>query len=304
MKLFSAILISLVMCSMCFAEDISKVSLPLEVKEEMKISGDDPSIQGKQWNRWESENFVVCALNDTQTQYLHEHLELVKAWALTRWGLGDAPFTAECRLLCVDDAAMFEKLFGLKKSTAEIRRSADGKIKLSIIYLLTDNKPSRVVPVPLTEVCISEFNQRWSEYWGWWAYRGMSILNGSIDQIKSNLINLNDDIKENRTVYFGKSLFEMTREQYLALPADKQEAFDRSSVVLCLMVRKEFGQEKSLRLLKKTANRSDPELALQELYRFKNYADFDLTFKKYMADLCHDIAIGKTPVSYLQIKEK
>ncbi len=39
-------------------EDIQKVSLPTEVKQEMKVSVTDPAIEGKVWNRWTSKNFV------------------------------------------------------------------------------------------------------------------------------------------------------------------------------------------------------------------------------------------------------
>jgi hypothetical protein len=297
-------LLTLLLVNICFAEDIRKVALPIEVKDEMQVPSNDPSIEGKQWNRWTSENFTVCALNDKQAQYLHQHLELVKNWVYNRWGLGDIPFSGECRIICVDDCALFEKLFGIKQSLTQIRRDANGKIKLSVMFLLTDNKPSQVVPIPLTEVCLAEFNQRYSEQWGWWNYRGMALLNGSIEQIRSQITDLDKMLKSNQPIYFGKPLFTMTKDQYRQLSPEKQDLYDKSALVVCLMVRKEFGQDKLQWLLKETADRNDPESVLGKLFNFTNYADFDATFKCYMENLCNDVVANRTPVSYLQIKEK
>jgi len=67
------------------AEPIRKVTLPLEVRQELSGSYVPEQIEGKVWNRWTSENFTVLSLNDTHAQYLHQHLELVKVWVFSRW---------------------------------------------------------------------------------------------------------------------------------------------------------------------------------------------------------------------------
>ena len=277
---------------------IQKVVMPLEVTNEMQVAPADPSIKDLKWNRWTSNNFVVCAINDTQAQYLHEHLELVKVWVYTRWGLGDVPFSAECRVICVDNAELFQRLFKLQNSTTEIRRGPDGRIKLCVIFLLADSKPSTVVPVPLTEICLAEFNQRYTEEFGWWSYRGMALLNGSMEQIKSQFASMELGPSDSKT------LLEMTKEKYMTLQPTEKANFDRRAMVLCVMIRKEFGQDEYLWMLKKTANHGNPEAALKEICGFKGYPDFDLTFSRYMTDLCRDVNSGKTPVSYLQIREK
>jgi hypothetical protein len=283
----------------CCAEEIHKVSLPVEVKNEM-VEASTPEIQNLQWNRWTSENFTVCALNDAQAQYLHKHLELVKVWVFTRWGLYDVPFSGECRIICVDDAALFKKLFGLDKSLTEIRKTADGKIKMSVIFMLTDNKPSVCVPMPLTEICLTEFEQRYSKAFGWWVFRGMTMLNGSIYQIKEQMVAAD----ANLPAYYAKGILEMSKQEWVALPADKQVLYDRRAMALCLMLRKEFGQDSFLQFLVRTANRGDPETALRETFNFKSYGEFDATFQRYILDLSSDIRMNKTPNSYLQIREK
>ena len=97
-------------------EPIRKVSFPLEVKIEMRSSTVPKEIEGKQWNRWTSKNFTVLALDDTQAKYLHGHLEEIKSWSLARWGLYDIDFSVECKLICVSDPVLFEKLFKIKQN--------------------------------------------------------------------------------------------------------------------------------------------------------------------------------------------
>jgi hypothetical protein len=68
------------------------------------------------------------------------------------------------------------------------------------------------------------------------------------------------------------------------------------------MIRKEFGQEKYLKFLQKTTEDA-PEQAIKNVLMFGSYENFDRTFKRYMIDLSNEISEGKTPDSYLQIKE-
>lgn len=285
------------------AEDIQKVSLPTEVKQEMKVSLTDPSIEGKVWNRWTSKNFVVCSINNTQAQYLHQHLELVKGWALSRWGLYDIQFGSECRVIAVDDPVLYEKLFKIKESKIEIRRDESGKIKMTVMFLLLDQPPSQTVPIPLTEVCMAEFQQKYNTNFGWWAHRGMSLLNGTMPQVKANVLALSTPLSSNQPMYFSEGLFTMTKEAYDLETPERQKLFDQTSMAFCLLVRKEFGQNKFHWMLKKTENKGDGQVAIKEVLGFDSYADFDKTFKRYMTDLTKDIAQNKTPDSYLQITE-
>ena len=286
----------------CLAqESIKKVSLPLEVKQEMKCSVFDPAIEGKQWNRWTSKNFVVNSLNNEQAQYLHEHLELLKSWAFARWGLYDTDFGAECRLICVDDPVLYKKLFNLTDNKVEIRRDKNGKIEMSVIFMLLDDMPSKVVPVPVTEVCLAEFEQKYKTKWAWWAVRGMSLLNGSLDQIKSDLKTLKSDMDSNRPMYFSETLMEMKKTGWEKLSDDKRALYDRNALSICLMLRKEFGQNKLHWILNKTANGNDGESVLRNELGFTNYGHFDQRFKQYMIDLSKGVTEGKTPDAYLTI---
>lgn len=285
----------------CFGQEIKKVSLPTEVKKELKCSASDPSIDGKNWNKWTSKNFNVLCLDNQQAQYLHQHLELVKTWAFARWGLYDVDFGSECRLICVDDPVLFKKMFHLDHSKVEIRRDDKGKIELSVIFLLLNDAPSQVVPTPVSEVCLAEFEQKYNAKFAWWAVRGVSLLNGSMEQIKGGIKSMKSDLDANREMFFSKALMQTDKVAWEALTPEKRVMFDRSAMTLMLLLRKEFGENKVHWMINKTANNTDPEKVLITELGFKNYDDFDRTFKRYMQDLSNDVAADKTPESYLQI---
>lgn len=283
-------------------EPIIKVELPTEVRQELRVVHVPEEIKGKVWNRWTSDNFTVLNLNDVHAQYLHKHLELVKVWAVSRWGLYDAPFSAECKIIGVDDPNLFEKMFSIDRSKVEIRRDTNGKIQQSVIFVLTNDVPSRTIPIPLTEVCLAEFAQRYNVQLGLWAYRGMAVLNGDLEQIRENLLYLLPMIEGNSPIYFSEGLFKMTAEQYKTLSEDKRKLYDACSTMLCLMIRKEFGQDKFHWFLKKSSE-VNAEAAVVEVLEFNDCADFDRTFKRYIVDLMRDLRQGKTPDQYLQIRE-
>jgi hypothetical protein len=227
----------------------------------------------------------------------------VKAWVFARWGLFDIDFSTECKLICVDRPDLFKKLFNLDNTRVEIRRdTTTGKIKETVIFILLNDVPFKCVPVPLTEVCMAEFSQKHNTKFALWAEKGMGQLNGSLDQIKARVMEVKPLLEKNDPLFFSKGLMEMDREAYNKLAPDKQRLYDNCAMMFCLMVRKEFGQDCYLRLMK-GASEGSPEPAMKTVLRFDDFNHFDKTFKRYMTDLCRDIASGKTPDQYLQIRE-
>jgi alpha-galactosidase/6-phospho-beta-glucosidase family protein len=283
------------------AADIIPVILPQEVTTEMHLSPDDDLIKDKVWNRWTTPNFVVCSLSDSHAKYLHDNLETIKTWLFQRWGLYDIDFKSECKLICVNDAELYKKLFQLETSSVEIRRNADGTIKESIIFLLLNDSPAKTVPMALTEVCLAEFEQRYEVKFGWWIHRGMAVLNGTVSNIKKNISVQMDVLENENPTFFSKTLLETTEETYKTFDLEKREMFDRVAMMFCLMLKKEFGTLKYQEVMQETAVGKTPEKALQIILGFKNYEDFNQSLKRYMKDLVEDIANNKTPDSYLRI---
>ena len=262
-----------------------------------------PEVEGLQWSRWTSKNFVVLSLDHSSTSYfyLHKHLESIKTWSLARWGLLDVDFSVACKIICVEDKEMFKKLFRLEKTKVEVRRDENGKIKETIIFLLADSPPSSSLPAPLFEVCLAEFGQKYNTDFGWWAYRGMSLLNSSETQIRSAILNVREQMTSDNEIYFSESLLTLTKDNWGKLSDQQQQLFDELSMILCLMIRKEFGQEKFQFLLKESVDQ--PDDALRNCTNFQNYQIFDQAFKRYLKDLSGDILNKKTPIHYLQVKE-
>lgn len=284
---------------------IIKVKNPAEVRVECAASTTaSKEIEGLQWNRWASKNFVVCSLNDIQAQYLHSHLELVKGWIYSRWGLLDIDFSAECKIIVVDKPDLFKKLFNLESSRVEIRRDpSNGKILSTVVFLLCSDSPSKVVPIPLSQVCLAEFGQRYNSKVGIWAIRGMSQLNGTIPQIVERVTAIKPVIERNEPLFFSRGLLEIDADQYSQLDQNKRRLYDDCAMLFCLMIRKEHGQDKFLKFLKKSSE-SGAESAIKEVLGFNDFDHFDRTFKRYMIDLSRDVSAGKTPDHYVQIREK
>jgi hypothetical protein len=276
---------------------IERVAFPDQVKAEYR-GAPDADIQGKVWNRWTSKNFVVCSLNDTQAQFLNQNLEKVKTWSLTRWGLNDVNFSGECRLICVDDAALYKKLFGLDTTKVEVRRQ-DGKIKLTVIFMLLNESPAKTVPVPVTQAVLAEWEQQNNIKLAWWSIRGMSLLNGDLGSIRRSVAELQPVLRANGQVYGSKGMMNMTEDGYWKETPERRQLFDNQAVALCLLLRKEFGQDKYLTCIKE----GDPVKGLGA-FGFASHEQFDKSYIRFMTDLSNDVVAQKTPDSYLQIKAK
>jgi len=252
-------------------------------------------IEGKVWNRWTSSNFTVHAITNDQGKYLKNNLEGVKAWILTRWGLEDISFDVEVKLWCVGDRKLFEALYpSLSGSKVEVRRE-DGKAKVIEAFLLLDDNPSTSLPAPMTEICISLFEERHNVRFGVWAHQAMILLNGSESQIRAGL----KELSSSSIALSSETLLTTSREDYKKFNPEKKALFDNESMVLCLLLRKEFGQARLLHFLKE----NDSKKGLKDIYGFTGYEQFDSSFRRYMKDLVRDAGEGKTPAHYLLIQK-
>ncbi len=297
MKLFLLFLV-------CFAAnlfaDIEPVVLPTEVTTEMSLTPDDNLIKDKVWNRWTTKNFVVCSLSNAQAEYLHANLEEIKGWLYQRWGMHDVDFTAECKLICVDDEVLYKKLFRLESSSVEVRRNPDGKIKEMVVFLLLNGPPEKTVPLALSEVCLSEFEQKYNKRFGWWAHRGMAVLNSSPDNILVNIQQQQSVLSNKDATFFSKTILETTEDEYKKFDPEKRKNYDRVAAIFCLMLKKEFGTTKFQEMLRDTPDGA--EAALRSVLGFGSYGEFDVSFKRYMKDIVDDAMSNKIPLKYLLVE--
>jgi len=294
---FILLLAILFSCGAVNAQD-RPVPIPVIYEGTVKIESEDPQLKDLVWHRWTAGKFTILALNDQQGKYLAQNVNNIKYWALSRWGLPDVPLSAECRLLCVYDAQLMNKLFRLTRSRVETRKE-NSQIKMYAGWLLTNADPSVTLPVPLTQVCLSQVDQVYGLGLGFWAKRGFGQLNLPVAKIKEEIVALHQHLTTGKSVYFSKTLLNMEQSSYDKLSDEDKNLFDRQCMVMVLLLRKEFGQQKLHAFM--NSDNNNPELLLRRVYLFRDYSQFDVSLMRYMGDLCKDVLNSKTPDSYLSI---
>ena len=71
----------------------------------------DPDLKNLVWNKWDTDNFTILSLDQSQGKYLHENIESMKTWILRRWGISEKlQFSAECKIMCVPTKELMKKL--------------------------------------------------------------------------------------------------------------------------------------------------------------------------------------------------
>jgi len=258
----------------------------------------DPSIPKIAWNRWTTKNFTIHSIDFDQGEYLFHNIEQIKAWCLKRWGLPDIQFGSECRIFCAPNVEMMQKLFNINGSYGEVRE-VDGKITISYLWLILDGRPAEVVPSALTMICLKEFNSQFNLNLGWWLYRGMSVLNGNVSQIKRNVALAGAP----KTLAWKPSVhdfFAITEAEWKKLTPENKQIFDAKAAVLCLFIRKEYGQKKFHYFLKYDNYEHD----ISDYMGFNKLPEFDGALTRFTGFLAEDVKRNTTPESYLQIENK
>lgn len=257
---------------------------------------DDPETKGLAWHRYVTPNFTILSLEDDQGLWMKNNLEDIKEWCLGRWGIPDAKLSKECRIFCVPDKGMLKKLFDLDASRVEVRRK-EGAIQITAMWLCLEDKPARVIPTNLTKVLLAEYEERSKTSLPWWSVTGMSVLNGTIQDIRTELSELAQS-----KAFPLESLTNMNQEQYDKLGSERKRVFDAQSAALLLMVRKEFGEVK-MHSFVSLCGTGGASKAVKSALGFSGIQDFEKTFNRYVGGLGKDIKGKVTPDSYLIIKK-
>jgi len=252
----------------------------------------DPSISGPQlravgWYRWTMPaDFTIHAYDKAQGQYLFDNIVQMKTWCLERWGLADQQFSPPCQVYCAPDAATMKKLFNLSGSYGEIRNGQ------ALLWLVLDAKPTESVPPALSVLLLKQM-----EGVGFWAQRGIPILNMTLPQIRRYIVELSPNLQQDSPIYFSQALLQMTETEYKKLPPEKQKLFDSEAAMFCLFVRKEFGQKNFQSMLGAGSQ------GVTNVLGFRDFAHLDSAFKRYLFYIVKDVRENKTPDHYLQIEQ-
>lgn len=251
----------------------------------------DPDLKNLEWNRYVVDNFSILSIDNGQGKWLSENLASIRQWCLTRWGFPESKLTKECRLFCVPNKPLLKKLFGLEQSKFEIRKD------VNVIWLVLDDKPAKVIPPHLTQICFSEFETVHNIKIGLWFKRGSAILNGPTSEVRQNIASL--DVS--KAGFLSEKMFTMTEDDYNKETFENRKLYDQQAVILCILLRKEFGEAKLQGFLRLTS-RNNPQDVLKVIYGFSGYSHFDRQYIRFTKDLNSDIVNNKTPDSYLEIK--
>lgn len=274
---FTPLFYFLVLFSPCLAEDAVRAIL---VEPEVVSNKENFT-----WNKWETENFIILSIEKDHGLSLKTSMESLKDEHSKRWGLEKTNLKAKCKVLCVRDAEMLKRFFGVDSPRAEIRRDSSGKITTSAIWL--DFKRIEELPSLVAFICVSDGSLGNNRMY---VQRGISLLSLPSERVKSELAQSGNLDFDEVSSCSSENWFSMT-------PKDKA-SFDRKSALVCLMLRKEFGEERFLKFL---AGKQDQD-SIRSVYGFKDTSEFNSTLNRYFENLSKDIGEGITPDSYVTVK--
>jgi hypothetical protein len=267
----------LVLCSPCVAEDAVRAILiePEAVSQKENFT----------WNKWETENFIIMSIEKDQGLSLKGSVESLKDEHSERWGLERAGLKAKCKVVCVRDAEMLKRFFGVDSPRAETRRDSSGKILTSAIWV--DFKRIQELPSLVAFICVSDGSLGDNRLY---VQRGISLLSLPSERVKSEL-------KQSGKLDFAE-VSSLSSEKWFDLSSQDRALFDRRSALICLMLRKEFGEERFLKFLLGTQDQN----SVRSVYGFRDAAEFNSTLNRYSENLSKDIGEGITPDSYVTVK--
>ena len=188
-----------------------------------------------QWNRYVDDDFVILSIDENQGSTLLENLNPSKKIIFDRWGFLDRNLKKECRIFCVPDKKTLKEFFFLNDAHVEIRDD---------VYVIWTFYDLAKIQSCLEEIVAYELNS------SFWFRRGASVLSESIDDLKYKIISFQKRIKQNELIYTTEEIFNFTEEKYYEISSGMQNLFDEQSLLLCLMLRKEFGEVKLHSLFK------------------------------------------------------
>lgn len=265
MKLFYFLFFVLLSSFACAQE---AVPFPNQTKASAPEIPED--LRGLVWNKWNTKNFIIISIDKDQGLYLKNNIEKTKTWLITRWGLDDFDFTGDCKIVCVSNKELLKRIFKLENSKFEIRKNKDGKIQLSAIWFSLEDK--NMPTAEIMKICLAEYGL--ANEIPDFCNQGMCFLSRDFEFIKNNILQNKDSILD---IEFSKSMT------------------DVQAGVVCLLMRKEYGQENFIEYLKKK-NLS--------CYGFDNEEKFQNTLSRYCVNLLEDLKNNKTPKDYIKINRR
>lgn len=249
----------------------------------------DPEVVSKKenftWNKWETDNFIILSIEKAEGLSIKRMIESLKNDHAQRWGLEKNNLNAKCKVMCVRDSEMLKRFFGVDSPRAETRRDNSGKIVTSAIWI--DFKRVQELPSLVAFICASDGSFGDNKLF---VQRGVSLLSLPPKRVKSELA-------QSGNLEFS-DISSLTSEKWFALSPQERATFDRKSALVCLMLRKEFGEQRFLEFLRGEQDQD----SIRSVYGFKDVSEFNNTLNRYCENISKDIGAGATPDSYVTVK--
>lgn len=258
-----------------FAFSVHAQGPNLPFPEQAKVENKSPEIpddlKGLVWNKWDTKNFVIISIDKNQGLYLKNNLEKIKTNLITRWGLDDFDFSSDCKIVCVSNDKLLKRIFKLDIPKFEVRKNKDNKIELSAIWFSLEDYKSDIPLLEIMSVCMAEYqlNNKIPNF----CNQGMCFLSQDPNSIKHEILKNKDSLSN----------------------FDFSKMTDVQSAVVCLLMRKEYGQDNFIKYL---------NYQNFSCYGFESEEKFRSTLDRYCVHLLEDLENNITPKHYIEINRR
>jgi hypothetical protein len=229
------------------------------------------------WNKWDTENFIILSIDKNQGLFLRDNIEDIKTRLITRWGYPDVNFQGQTKIVCVSNKNLLKRIFKLDNPRCEVKKDDKGQIESCSLWFSLEDISKDMAADELMAICIDQVENHYNKKFPLFCKRGMSFLSKNLDQIKNDILK--------------SSMKEISVKEILNTK-DHNNEFDTRSAVLCLLLRKEFGQNNYVNYM---LTKDLKFFGLQENEKFDEIAN------RYYRNFIEDLKNNKVPDHYLKI---
>lgn len=252
------------------------------------IKSSDEDLSKISWNRWTVDKFSIHSIDKNIGTYLYKNIKDIKKEVLVKWGLPNIEFNHEIRIFCCSSEENLQKLFNINKSSFEFKEDK----KIIFVWLILNESNLNSFKSLMMSISLIELEFKYNYSFPLWIHRGMPSL-CDINKTKEHLQYMYDLNKTGRI----KNLIILEQSEYDDLEDNSKKLFDISSSLLCLMIRKEFGQDNFQKCMLKNVK-------IYQQLGFKDLDSFSLKYRYYCHYLLDDYKKNILPEEYLNIKPK
>lgn len=251
-----------------------EVPLPQDVSKTATPVPDD--LKDLVWNKWDTDNFIILSIDKNQGNHIKNNIEQIKTWLITRWGLPDLKFQGETKIVCVTNKSLLKRIFRLDEPKYNIQKNEDGSIKSCAVWFSLEDLENMPLK-ELSKLCIDQVESHYNKKFPVFCKNGMNFLNQDLRQIKNSILENPIDKISIKEIFDDKSNKEI------------------ESGVVCLLLRKEFGENNFLNYL------MSKDIGY---FGFKDNEKIEETTNRYYKNLFEDLKNKKVPDDYLKINKR